>query len=88
MKSRKIQTKRISFNFIYLVPSTNILCTVDNHASGNVYHLLKTIYLYTKQYLQNILKSFFFKLLKIILLNSLRSHLAQYQHLRDHGVLG
>ena len=30
----------------------------------------------------------FFKLTKTILLNSLRSHLAQYQHLRGRGALG
>ena len=53
---KKTQTERISLNFICLVPSTNILRSVDYHAWGNIYHLLKRIYSYKKQYLKNILK--------------------------------
>ena len=83
---KKRQTEWISFNFVCLMSSTNILCTVDYHACGNVYHLLKTICLYKKQYLENIFKSFF-KLIKTIL-NCLRSHWAQYQHSRGHEALG
>ena len=87
IKLKSTQTERISFNFISLVPSKNILCTVDYHAWDNVYHLLKkTIYPYQKPYHQNIFKSFF-NWLKTILLNGLRSHWAQYQHLRGHGAL-
>ena len=72
------------------MPSTNILSSVDHHAWVNVYHLLKTIYPYhTKRNICKIyLDYFLFELIKTILLNSLKTHLAQYEHLRSPGALG